>query len=44
MRFLSRFTIRTRLIILTVDFIAVVLLIGALSFYGLDQGSFPHAW
>ena len=38
MRFLSRFTIRTRLIILTVDFIAVVLLIGALSFYGLDQG------
>ena len=30
MNFLSRFTIRTRLIILTVDFIAVVLLIGGL--------------
>lgn len=38
MNFLSRFTIRTRLIILTLDFIAVVLLIGALSLYSLDQG------
>lgn len=38
MRLLSRFTIRTRLIILTVDFIAVVLLIGAMSLYSLDQG------
>lgn len=38
MSFLSRFSIRTRLIILTVDFIAVVLLIAAMSLYGLDQG------
>ena len=38
MDLLSRFTIRTRLIILTVDFIAVVLLIGAMSLYSLDQG------
>jgi methyl-accepting chemotaxis protein len=38
MRLLNRFTIRTRLIILTVDFIAVVLLIGAMSLYSLDAG------
>jgi len=38
MGMLSRFSIRTRLIILTVDFIAVVLLIGAMNVYGLDQG------
>lgn len=38
MNFLSRFSIKTRLILLTLDFIAVVLLIGALSLYGLDQG------
>lgn len=38
MDMLSRFSIRTRLIILTVDFIAVVLLIGAMSIYSLDQG------
>jgi len=38
MSFLNRFTIRTRLIILTIDFIAVVLLIGALSLYGQGQG------
>ena len=38
MNFLSRFSIRARLIFLTLDFIVVVLLIGALSLYSLDQG------
>jgi len=38
MRLLNRFTIRTRLIILMVDFIAVVLLIGAMSLYSLNEG------
>ena len=38
MRLLNRFTIRTRLMILTVDFIAVVLLTGAMSLYSLDEG------
>ena len=38
MNFLNRFSIRARLIFLTLDFIAVVLLIGALSIYSLDQG------